>query len=231
MNERMEATTPKRQYRRVAAWIYAVINPIIDSLQRELMLLEAENLTWRPSSGRCEFIKPIQEYVDVRQWPNYYDYSAEHTLFLKTFKEHDGDLLSLNSRAKAIYDWMISWKDFSSEVELLLGRYEGEKSRAGPQYPSFNNSRPELPKVAAESIINNIQSLPSHYTFAPFWNFASQDLLTLRNHPEFQSLHSLRSRLAEMSSALKARLEEHRLSLSRDFDVPAAPVPGLSFEG
>jgi hypothetical protein len=77
MTDRTEAA-PRRQSRRVAAWIYMVINPIIEALQREVSLLEAENLTWRSSSGRCEFIKIIQEYVDSRQWPNLYDYQAEH---------------------------------------------------------------------------------------------------------------------------------------------------------
>jgi hypothetical protein len=156
MSERMEAT-PKKQYRRVAAWIYTVINPVIDSLQREGMLLDLGNLTWRPSSGRCEFIKPIQEYVDVRQWPNYYDYRADHTVFVSAFAGHDTALESLNAGAKRIYDWIISWNEFSSEVELMFARYEREKPGTGPQYPSFINSRAELPKVAA--VLNCSQSL------------------------------------------------------------------------
>jgi hypothetical protein len=202
------------------------MNPVIDSLQREIMLVDTGNLTWRSSSGRCEFIKPIQEYVDVRQWPNYYDYQAENSFFLKKFEEHDVNLGALSVEAKAIYDWLLSWNEFSSAVEGRLGAYENQRPALGPQFPSFVNSRADLPKVAAENVINNNRSLPSHYVFAPFWNFASRDLLLYRNHAMFERLHSLRTSLSQISSALKRGLEDHRLSLSREFDVPAAPVPG-----
>jgi hypothetical protein len=223
-------TLHEGQSRRVAAWIYAVINPMVDSLQRELSLLEVENLTWRSSSGRCEIIKLIQEYVDPRQWPNYSDFLADNSLFLKTFELHDADVQSLNSQAKKIYDWLLSWDQFSTTVAELLHSYENQRASIGPQAPSFSNSRSDLPKVAAENIINNIPTLPSHYLFAPFWNFASKSFLVFRGLPEFQPLHTSRAELTEISSALKAALEDHRLSLSRKFDVPAAPVPGISFE-
>src|SRR5437016_3870306 len=136
MNERIEAA-PKKQYRRVAAWIYTVINPVIESLQRELKLLDSENLTWRWSSGRCEFIRLIQEYVDVKQWPNYSDYQAEYTIFLKNFEEHDADLRSVNVEAKKLCDWMLSWNEFSSSIEERLGAYERARPTMGPQFPSF----------------------------------------------------------------------------------------------
>src|SRR6266481_6883566 len=117
-------TLHEGQSRRVAAWIYAVINPIVDSLQREASLLEVENLTWRSSSGRCEIIKLIQEYVDTRQWPNYFDFLADNSPFLKTFQTHDADVKSLNLKAKNTYDWLLSWDQFSSTVADLLQSYE-----------------------------------------------------------------------------------------------------------
>lgn len=225
----MEAT-PKRQFRRVAAWIYAVINPIIDSLQHELIFLDVDNLAWRASSGRSEFIKPIQEYVDVTQWPNFYDYKVEHAPFSGTFTRHDEELRSLNGTAKAIYEGLLSSSQFLVDVESQLGAYETQRPTIGPQFPSFNNSRADLPRVAAENVINNVENLPPHYLFAPFWNFASRALLVYRGLPVFESLHSSRVNLRHVSSVLKGALEEHRLSLSREFDVPAAPVPGVSFD-
>jgi len=229
MSDRTEAT-PRKQFRRAAAWIYAVINPIIDSLQRELTSLDTGNLAWRASSGRSEFIKPIQEYVDFGQWPNFSDYQVEHSLFSTTFKQHDEDLRSLNEAAKVIYDWLLSSKEFLSDVEAELSAYESQRPAMGPQFPSFNNSRADLPRVCAENVINNTDNLPPHYLFAPFWNFASKRLLVYRSLPIFESLHFSRAKLGQVSSALKAALEEHRLALSREFDVPAAPVPGLSFD-
>jgi hypothetical protein len=218
------------QSRRVAAWIYAAINPIVDSLHRELSLLAVENLTWRSGSGRCEFIKPIQEYVDVRQWPNLIDFLADHPMFEKFFKAHDVDVQSLNARANDVYRWIVSSEQFSSKLAEILQTYESQRGTLGPQAPSFNNSRDDLVRTSAENIINNVPSLPSHYLFAPFWNFASNDLLAFRRHSEFQPLHSVRGKLIDFSSDLRAQLEQLRLSLSRKFDIPAAPVPGISFE-
>jgi len=71
----------RKQSRRVAAWIYVVINPIIDSLQRELSFLNSGNLTWRSRTNQCELIKTIQEYVDPGQWPNYQVFLAEYKSF------------------------------------------------------------------------------------------------------------------------------------------------------
>ncbi len=227
---RRSSTAPKSQSRRVAAWIYAVINPIVDALDRELKILDAENLTWRSNLGRCESIRSIQEYVDAGQWPNFRDFLAEHSLFLKSFGQHDSDLTLVNERAQRVFDWLMSWDQFSTSVGELLDRYERERSSIGPQAPSFNNSRPELPKIVGENIVNNIQSLPAHYLFAPFWNFAAKQLLPFRNLPEFAPLHHARGKLRDTSSELKQELEELRLSLSRKFDVPAAPFPGLSLE-
>jgi hypothetical protein len=210
--------------------MYAVINPIVDSLQRELSLLAVENLTWRSSSGRCEFIKPIQEYVDVKQWPNLIDFLADNRMFEKFFEAHDVDVNSLNARANDIYRWILSSEQFSSTLSEILKAYESQRGTLGPQAPTFKNRRDDLQKAAAENIVNNVPSLPSHYLFAPFWNFAGNNFLAFRQRSEFQLLHSARGKLSDFSSDLRAQLAQLRLSLSRKFDIPAAPVPGLTFE-
>ncbi len=221
---------PKKQSRRVAAWIYTVMNPVIDSLQRELGLLDRENLTWRSSTGRCEFIRTVQEYVDSTQWPNYYDFLADHSTLASGFTQHDSQLEKLNGLATQLYEWMLTWSDFSVALEGLLSKYEMQKSLLLPPGPSIVNSRNEVPNYAAEYLINNIHELPPHYTFSPFWKVANVTLMDFRRHPRFQPLRKTTNGLALISSRLKQALESRRLSLSREFDVPAAPVPGISFD-
>jgi len=223
---------PKKQFRRVAAWIYAVINPVIDSLQRELLLLDSGNLTWRPHTGRCEMIRTIQEYVDSTQWPNYQDFLAEHpaSVFITGFEQHDSNLGSLNTVAQVLFDRLISWKHFLDSVDAALATYERQRASLGPQAPSFTNIRRDVPPIAAEYLINNAQTLPSHYLISPFWNSEGKSLIAFRNLPEFQPLHRSKDSLGEISAKLKQALESYRLSLSRSHDVPAAPVPGISLE-
>jgi hypothetical protein len=222
----------KKQSRRVAAWIYAVINPIINSLERELSLLDSGNLTWRPHLGRCEMIRTIQEYVDSAQWPNYQDFLAEHpnSVFRPGFDQHDSDVRTLNTVAQELFNRMLSWSKFSDALDVALGTYERQRASLDPQFPMLVHTAKDVPKLAAEYVINNAQTLPSHYTISAFWNLLGKELIAFRNLPEFQALHRCKDRLAENSSKLKQALESYRLSLSRDYDVPAAPVPGLSFE-
>ncbi len=223
---------PKKQLRRVAAWIYAVINPILESLQRELFLLDSGNLTWRPHTGRCEIIRTVQEYVDSTQWPNYQDFLAEHpnSAFIRGFEQHDSRLSKLNSVAQELFNRMLSWEQFLVEVDAALDAYESQRASLGPQAPLLIHTRNDVPKMAAEYLINNAQTLPSHYLISAFWNSAGKSLLAFRKHPEFQPLHRSKHSLAEISAKLKQALENFRLSLSRSYDVPAAPVPGISFE-
>ncbi|MFI5097021.1 MAG: hypothetical protein ACHQT6_03515 [Candidatus Acidiferrales bacterium] len=208
--------------------IYVVINPITDSLERELSLLEKGNLTWRSNTNRCEYIRTIQEYVDSRQWPNYEDflYENENAIFLKTFSVHDDDLKKVNSEAENLYKWLLSWDEFSRGVSVSLDRYEQQRA-AQPGWPSFYPVRKELDQMVAENLINNIKSMPTHYTYSFFWNFIASEHLQVRHHSQFSSLFEAQAELREISSALKGGLEDHRLNLSRKYDVPAAPVPGL----
>lgn len=228
MGSNIETTNP-RQSRRVAAWIYTVINPILESLEREAALLEKGNLTWRSSTNRCEYIRNIQEYVDSRQWPNYKDFLIENDDFSKGFGAHDTKLEKVNSEGEKLYKWLLSWDEFASGVSVSLERYEGHRS-VEPAWPSYNLVRKELERVAAENLINNVQSLPGHYTYSFFWNFVASEQLGLRRHSQFSSLFETQGELRKISSTLKATLEEHRLSLSRKHDVPAAPVPGLPID-
>src|SRR5208337_1084232 len=104
-------TMHPRQSRRVAAWMYAVINPVVEGLGHELEFLKKGNLTWRSTTKRCEYIRTVQEYVDSRQWPNYKDFLSdeENVIFLKEFELHDNDLLNINSVTEEAYEDLLAW--------------------------------------------------------------------------------------------------------------------------
>lgn len=222
----------KRQSRRVAAWIYAVVNPIVDSLQREIPLLDSGNLTWRPHTGRCEIIRTIQEYVDPAQWPNYQTFLAEHSksAFVPGFKHHDSILESVNNAAQALFDRLISWSDFLKAIDSELRNYERETVLQGARMAWPDYVRNDIARYSAEYVINNMQALPSHYMTSGFWNSSGMKLLAFRSRPEFAGVHRFRERLKELSAKLERALVTYRLAMSREYDVPAAPVPGLSLE-
>ena len=83
---------PGRGSERVKAWVYTILNPVIDSLRRETELLKSGNLSWRVRSRRCEYIRPIAELIDANQQPNLEDFLAEHPTFGDRFSQHDSAL-------------------------------------------------------------------------------------------------------------------------------------------
>ncbi len=177
-------------------------------------------------------IRTIQEYVDSTQWPNYKDFLAEHpkSVFIPGFQQHDENLRKLNTVAQELFNLILSSSQFLVSVEAALDTYESQRASLGPQAPLLTHTRKDVPRLAAEYLINNAQTLPSHYTISEFWNSFGKSLLAFRNLPEFQPLHRSKDGLNEVSEKLKQALEAYRLALSRDYDVPAAPVPGISFE-
>jgi hypothetical protein len=231
MSRRVE-TISRKQSRRVAAWIYAVINPVINGLQREQLLLDAGSLTWRPHTRQCELIRSTQEYVDSGQWPNYQDFVAEHpkSPIVPAIENHDSTLQELNSLASKLFDWMLSDKSFVEASGRAFQEYEEMREHLGPQAPILTHTRPDIPKMLAEFVINNVQTLPSHYVIAALWNSTGKSLLSFRDHRQFTALLRSKDSLAENSAKLKRMLEDFRLQLSREFDVPAAPVAGVTFE-
>lgn len=220
---------PKRRSRRVAAWIYAVLNPTIESVRRELDLLDRGNLTWRFTSNKCEFIRFIQEYIDPAQWPNYYDFLAEHAPFAAAFKRHDERVDRINEVSKQSFHWLVTHHDFAETVKKLARQYNDQPmSRTFPG--GVVGSEEELVNYCAEYVINSHKMLPSHYSLAGFWNSSNTPLLGFRNMPRFKPLEKASEQLLLESTKLEKALHSRRLSLSREFDVPAAPVPGITFE-
>ena len=213
--------------RRVAAWIYTVINPIVDSLERELSLLDSGDLGWTSRRRQSETIKTIQEYVDPTQWPNYKDFLAEHpkSTVRTGFKQHDLRLNELNMAASSVFDWMISARNFRDNFASAIDQYAN--ALQGQQLRDSSN---EFLKEAAQDVINNSRKLPSHYVMSAFWNFTGKDLLIFREVPEFLPVLRAKETLTQVSARLSKILEAYRLSLSRNYDVPAAPVPSIPFQ-
>src|SRR5258708_39504176 len=80
---------PGRGSERVKAWVYTILNPVIDSLRRETDLLKSGNLSWRAHSRRLEYIRPLSELIDANQQPHLEDFLAEHPVFGDRFSQHD----------------------------------------------------------------------------------------------------------------------------------------------
>jgi len=101
------------------------MNPVIESLQRESNLLGEGNLSWRPYSKRCEYIRPIREYIESSQRPNYEDFVADRLNrgFRGRFEKHDQLVSKVESAAARFFDSLTDSDDFQNQVRDSLNKY------------------------------------------------------------------------------------------------------------
>lgn len=163
-------TSPGPYPRRVASWIYTVINPVIESLRGEVRHLESGNVSWRWYSRRCEYIRFVRDYVEPHNSPNFDDFLIENEEFVKRFERHDTSLRKTEHKAAKFYDLLFSEVIFKEQVNQALQEFELAGDLAQSSAPNLDSLAKELSQYVAEYIINNIDSLPAHYTTSSFGN-------------------------------------------------------------
>jgi hypothetical protein len=224
---------PGRGSERVKAWLYAIMNPLIDSFRREAELLRVGNLSWRVHSRRCEYIRPVTELVDFDQRPNLEDFLAENPTFRERFAEHDSGVMAVEEATALFVRDLLATLPFQQRVAQYRGDYEASERSSNPSLPDLSDLSSKIPDYIAEFIVNNTMSLPGHYTLYPFWvAYATKFedyFLSFRESPAATAAQ----KLTTTSEQLSRNLEALRLDLCREYDIPAAPIEpprGVSVE-
>lgn len=217
---------PGRGSERVKAWVYAILNPMIDSLRREVELLKDGNLSWRVHSRRCEYIRPIAELIDPQQQPNLEDFLAERPTFSDRFRQHDSVLAGLEKATTESVQELLRASGFQELVSSCLANYEALLPH-NPAYPDLRDMPGKIAEYVAEFIANNSKSLPRHYTLYAFWKQYGENFQEYFEGFEETKRHNVRGRARELlgiSERLRIDLEALRLTLVREYDIPAAPI-------
>ncbi len=226
-------TIPPPHSRRVEAWIYGAINPLIDGIRREVFLLDKGNLSWRWYSRSCEYIRPIPEYIESSQRPNYDDFLGDplNAAFTGRLDGHDRLVRDVEGKAKRFFDGLMQSNLFREQVKASLEEYESRVSTK-PQYPSLDSTAEDLPKYVAEYLINRRELLPYHYTMHKFWeeyrrkfeSYLAGESEPYQERQSFRELGQASDALKNLSTTLLNDLEEHRRLLCSKYDIPAAPI-------
>jgi hypothetical protein len=217
---------PGRGSERVKAWVYAILNPVIDSLRRETDLLKSGNLSWRAHSRRLEYIRPISELIEADQQPNLEDFLAEHPTFGDRFGQHDSALAGLERATTEYVQGLLKASSFRERVNKYLEHYEAHLP-FNPAYPDLLSRRDEIPEYVAEFIVNDSKSLPRHYAMYSFWKeYAEQFQDDFGGFTEsaHDNVKGKTRELLGISEQLRIDLETLRLTLVREYDIPAAPI-------
>jgi hypothetical protein len=228
-----DVQTPPQHSKRVEAWVYAVLNPLIENLGREIFLLNKGDLTWRFRSRKCEYIHPICEYIDISQWPNYEDFIADplNPGFREKFEGHDRALADVEASASRFSDGLIHSDLFLKQIEDSVAEYESI-ARTNPLYRYMELMREDLPRAVAEFLVNRVVVLPHHYIAHKFWeeyrdkfDVSAQEFEPYGQRQSFRALVQARAVLNNAAEKLLDYLNAHRQLLCRTYDIPAAPIP------
>lgn len=214
-----------KDFTRFEAWVYAVLNPLIDSVGREVAFLEEGNLTWRNFSRHCEHIGPIAGYVEKDQLPVYEDFLAgDEAGFKKRFDEHDRKLAATETAAADAYRVLIQPEAFQKQIEQSLEEFESRVSSGEPGYrESLIPTAESLARAIAELLVNRADELPYHHSTQKFWHDYREQFQRFRKDPAFGALNRAATAFKESSRLLRDELVSHRLYLCRSYEIPSEP--------
>ena len=211
--------------KRVGSWVYAVLNPLVEAVSREVVFLEDGNLTWRNYSRHCEDIRPVVEYIAGDQLPVYGDFLAnEQAGFKDRFVEHDRKLAATEAAATEAYRVLIEPEAFEKQIQRSLEEYESRVHSRQPGYrESLLPTADSLARAVAELLVNRADDLPYHHSTKKFWQDYREQFQRFRKDPAFGALNRAATAFRESSGTLKDDLVSHRLDLCRSYDIPATP--------
>ena len=204
-----------------------VIGPMIGWLKQECYFLgELKTPTWRFRQKRCEFIRPISEYVDASQHPTLGQFLRYNTNEKRLIENHDSSLKELEAIATIAHSGLVKLP----ELKVLVEKIEAEFKEWRGAYPIEDG-----PNLFAENVINlaSIPELPSHYTNAEAWKKYGQDALILRSNPaikeDFDRLQKILEELTTCSNGLKVSLSDLQDQLADLYGLPPA-LPSNTFD-
>jgi hypothetical protein len=206
---------------RAKAWIYAVINPLLEGLRTHAYFLKGKNWTFRGDTQDLEFIRPLEAYVERFTFPNFEDFVASNPTIGREIAKHDELRKNLLERCRAAFKHLFELESFQKKAASCLSLYrEAEQTSS---YRTGEREEQSFRRLAAELVVNNIRELPVHYLDSGFWHKFASEFLVLRSGKVFGQVDQAGVELQRHDQRLSAALIKLRSDLAEKYDVPHAP--------
>ena len=216
---RSSVRKPKQE--QVKAWLYVVIGPLIDGLVSEIIFFSHNDPSWRFRAKRCEFIRPVREYVDAQQEPTLQQFLRFNKNEAKLAISHDTKLTDLENSAEDVYNHLIQLPEFVT----LARNIDTEDTNWRGAYGKENAC-----DLLAQYAINwaTYKDIPSHYLSAEVWKKYGPATLVFRKHKavkrQFNHLITVLDDLNRITIEFKDSLATVRDNLADNFGLPPAPI-------
>ena len=216
----IDGQTEKPGKERCKAWIYSVINPLLEGLRIEASFLGRRNWTFRRYNRDLEFIRPLEAYVDYQSRPNWEDFIVSNPAIEEMVEDRGARREDLRKACNTAFEDLARVTDFRQKVEECLDALAKETPDrdVSPFHPNV-----EPHEGVAEIIVNNIAELPYHYGPHRFCSRFRDDLMQFRRGPKFQDADQAGVEFKRSNDNLFAELIKVRSNLAAEYDIPWAP--------
>lgn len=212
---------------RIMAWIYAVINPVIEALRIEVRQLGKKRWHWNAIQKRLEYVHPLSRYVRPGQEPNLEDFTHVYRKDIgEQFTKHDKLVEGLGESVQRLFDEVHAAPEFSTAFERAAQEYTDEKGDDAA-FGAFEFGVESAKKFVVQYVINDEDRIPDGYAEADFWNryrTRFRDVVRLERLQKLGKAAKKESRaLTSLSDEVVSRLMHMRSDLCEQFDIPPAP--------
>ena len=204
-------TTKQPGPRRVEAWIYGVINPLEEALEREALDGRRRVPSYRWRSDSLESLLPLRQYLSRSAAVILDDLATYHPRIIEMEKNHDTLLSDLRMRAKQVFEVLVANETFRAFVEHNFTKVCNPESMVNEVAEDLVNDDPAFVDVNEGS-------------FREVWNRTLDHLKKLREQAGYEPLRSALVELETRSDEMREELRQLRAQLAEDFDVPPAPL-------
>jgi hypothetical protein len=206
------------------AWIYSVINPLLEGLRIEATFLARENWTYRRHSRDLEFVRPVRVLVGYKSIPNLDDLTSSKPDTQKAIDRRELQREKLRDACRAAFDALAANPDFQRKVSDAFQIVESETPGKAQTltYPAV-----PFHEVIAELAVNK-GGIPDHAGTYPFWSRFQDEFMRFRVGAEFDAADQAGRGLEKYNNRLALKLTQLRGALAEKYDIPWAPYDEAS---
>jgi len=211
--------------RRVASWVYDVLNVFMEALEMEVGLLSRGNATWRFYNQDLEHIRPLAAHLDRDGRHIFRDLLTAHPELVEKISTHDALRAQLVKAATDAYRDALANDAIHKAVDDARRRFLEKVPGA---IPTGSFAAEKHVDLVIERLINEIEELPSHNTDAEFWRAHGKEFSAF-SIPSMPAVKQARAELLASDQAVLKWLEDFSYDLCRQYDIPAAPSSSVGY--
>lgn len=211
------ATKPTKEL--VEAWLYGILHPLIEGLEQEFYFLASQgNPTWRFRPQRCEFLRPLHEFVGREQHANLSQFLRHQSALNEHFVTHDNTLKELEAAAAASFAGLLQLPELAELTRKLDDEFKDWRGAY---------QQKDGPSLLAENIIDfsELTQLLSHYANAKAWEKYGPEAKRLRQDPRVErqvaGLDAAKKKLVGIVDTTLKQLQKLRDELADEYGLPA----------